>query len=408
MSASTQPHLSLLSAPPTRPTGLLLLVAAAVLCLTAEPALGQSDDYWSGKQELHRCTPLRLKAHASFELCYESLPAEGGRRFQIAIRDASALGEDQYHHKLVTRIDVPVQTGEYMDFRRPSAFDLDTLQLIWAPVVHGTPSKYDRGHIMLYIFDPARRRLKPLSTRLECPAQCSMQFLSYQLARRPGVPGGKLTLIHQRRVDGQSLRSSYRLNLKGGKGVAEEIEKPRSEAAIARGKQAPPSTPVCQRTEQVRKEIERRLQYKSCKEITPEDLARISFLEISNRRIRRLKPGDFSGMPNLNRIELSSNPLQAIQRGLFAGLFKLRSLNFQKCQLSSVPPRVFEDLSSLKSLYLNHNRISRLHPDSFAGLDALTFLALNNNQIRALPEGVFAPLKSLKRPYLSNNPLRSR
>jgi hypothetical protein len=375
----------------------------------ALPRWGLGSDYWFGDSELFRCRPLGLKQQPSHELCFESIPAKkkGGakaprRRFQIAIRDASALGEDQYHHKLVARIAAATGAGEYLDFRRPGFFDLAGLVLIWAPVVHGTPDRFDRGHIATFIYDPKRGRLTRLETRLDCPARCSGQFLSYQQR------GGKVKLIHQRRVDGQSLRSTYLLALRGGEGVIESVEQPRSEAELRRGRQAPPSTPVCQRTEQVRKEIERRLDFKSCKKITAEDLATVAFVALRDRGIRRLRPGDFSGLPNLNRIDLSDNPLTALPTGIFAGLFKLRSINLQKCRLGRIPPRIFADLGALKSRYLNHNRIDRLHPDAFAGLDELTFLALNNNRLRSLPPGVFAPLKRLKRPYLGGNPLSTK
>jgi hypothetical protein len=366
--------------------------------------VARAEDYWHEDHELSNCVPLRDHQAPTHHLCYESLPEGKGRRFQIAIRDSSRLGEDEHHHALVTREEVKVTQGEYLDFRQPSAFALSGLQLIWASVVHGTPNEFDRGYVVLYLYDPARRRLKSLQTRLACPARCSSQFLSYQ------SDGSKVTLIHESRVNGQSLRNTFTLALAGGKGVIEEVERVKSETELSHGRSAPPAAPVCRRTEQVRKEIERRLNFKPCREITPSDLEQISFLALDDRRIDRLRSGDFSGMPNLNRIDLSKNPLTGLSAGLFDGLFKLRDLNFQGCRLREIPAGLFKELSSLKSLYLNHNKIERLHRLSFEGLSELTFLALNNNELRTLPEGVFAPLKGLKgeRPYLSNNPLTKK
>jgi len=230
-----------------------------------------------------------------------------------------------------------------------------------------------------------------------------MQFLSYQSSKRG------TTLLHEAKTNSQVLRSTYRWDQYRRAVTPLDIEEAKDLREVTGGRAAPPSKPVCERTPEVGVELARRAGRDGCAEVTAADLAKVTFLMLSNRKIEALAPGDFSGLPKLERIELDGNPLRALTPGVFEGLFLLDSLNFQGCALTEVPDDAFADLRSLKSLYLNANRIERLAPNAFRGLEALTFLSLDNNRIATLPEGVFAPLKAPKRNvYLNGNPVQQR
>ena len=367
----------------------LIILSLIPICFTSGRA--HADSFWFGDSVLNECFGIDSEKYKNLELCAESLPSGDGRKFIISVKDGSNLAGKQ---------EVELEPGEYMDYRNVNEFELGSLYVIWVPVVKGVPDDYDAGYTLLYTYHPDERKFRRLETRLVCRSKCTSQFLSYQSG------GGKTTLIYDYTVNGQSLRSTYSWD--GLRIKPLQIEEARSREALTGGRQAPSSTPVCERTPQVVVEIERRLNKKKCEKITLEDLDKITFLALGNKNVEKLKPGDFSGMRNLNSIELSSNPLKSIQKGLFDGLFVLRSLTFQKCQLTTIPGGVFSDLGSLKDLYLNHNRITHLPEDAFEGLKSLTFLALNHNKIQSLPEGIFAPCKALKRAYMSGNPLRKK
>jgi hypothetical protein len=346
-----------------------------------------------------RCRPLGAEKSPSYEVCWELRRGADGDDLVLVVRD-SETPDDRSRHELVTETAIMKWPNDWNPAFRWNVFPVTEGSLIWAPLWRDLGGDVDEGRIVLYLYDADSRTLSLLSDRLECPADCFLQALTF-LSR-----DGKVTIAHEFESDGQRAYSTYTLGPDGTLN-ARNMEKKRSEAELAKGRPVPPFKPVCQRTAQVREAIEKRVSPKKCGEISREDLAKVRRLDLQGRGVKRLRAGDFSGMPNLNRIDLGDNPLSVLPRGVFNGLFKLTYLSLSDCRLREIPPAVFEDLHSLRTLYLNGNRIGRLRPDSFAGLSSVTFLALNKNRIRALPPEVFVPLERLDRPYLSGNPLKN-
>ena len=332
--------------------------------------------------------PLELKRPGR-SICAEHWPAGAAQRFSLSVMDQG--------QKRVVWEPLELESDEVVDLDKLQVFDLKTETIVFMPVEKGAAGYRDEGYALLYFHDRMTDEFRRIKERWTCRRKCTLQFLSYMTSK------DRTEFYYETRVDGQNMKSSY--HWKGGRMIPLVIEEPKSADALRRGHEAPASTPVCERTKQVVAEIERRLKGKRCHQITEYDLSRVTLLSLSRKGVKKLLPGDFSGLPKLTSIELSHNPLDEIPPRLFDGLFLLRSLNFQGCKLSSLPGGVFSHLGSLKSLYLNHNRITQLPKNAFEGLSSLTFLSLNHNRLKALPKGLFDPLPKKHNVYLSNNPL---
>lgn len=151
---------------------------------------------------------------------------------------------------------------------------------------------------------------------------------------------------------------------------------------------------VCQRTLQVKVELERLIQ-KSCVYVNSIDLGRLQNLDLSKKGIANLKSGDFDGLTSLTRLNLDQNSITILPSGLFNGLTSLRELFLNQNSITTLPVGVFDGLSKLQWLFLDENSITSLQPGVFRGLTYLDRLFLNNNLITNLPIGMFTELTSL-------------
>ncbi len=290
-------------------------------------------------------------------------------------------------------IQVVMAEGESLELDRFGTLDLAQEVLVWLPVSRGS-----EGHTLMFVYRIGPARWEQLPVRWVCRRGCTLQHVSYQTTLSGGPPNTRV--FYETVVDGQHLKSTYAWDGKLFKPL--EIEEPRSRDALTRGYQEPPLLPVCKRTPRVRDAIVTRANV-PCERIGPDQLVRITSLRLNRKDLKRLKPGDFSGLSELTSLDMMNNPLNKLPTGVFDGLFKLTSLNFQGCRLTTIPAGIFLHLGSLKDLYLNHNRLKSLPASTFEGLTALTFLSLNHNRLESLPPGIFKPLPKRCHVYLSNN-----
>ena len=151
-----------------------------------------------------------------------------------------------------------------------------------------------------------------------------------------------------------------------------------------------PTTPVSQRTSQVREAILGvvRLDYpnvSSYAEITGTHLAGITALYLNDRGITSLKPGDFDGLSGLEELRLYGNQLTSLPEDIFSGLSSLAILRFGLNQLTTLPADLLDGLSSLTDLRMIGNQLTTLPDGIFEGLTGLRRLALGSNSVHPLP-----------------------
>jgi hypothetical protein len=306
---------------------------------------------------------------------------------------AYILRMKQPGRKKPVEIRIELDKGESVDRERVGTLDLAREVMVWLPI-----KREFEGHTLMFVYRLGPARWEQLPVRWMCRRRCTLQHVSYQTTVSGGPPDTKI--FYETKVDGQHLKSTYAWDGKRLKPL--EIEEPRSRDALSRGYKEPPLLPVCERTPQVRKAIEKRARL-PCERIGPDELVRLKRLSLDRKDLEQLKAGDFSGLSELTSLDMMHNPLKKLPEKAFDGLFKLRSLNFQGCQLTTVPAGIFKHLGSLKDLYLNHNHLTSLPRGAFEGLTALTFLSLNHNRLESLPPEIFKPLPKRCNVYLSNN-----
>ena len=179
--------------------------------------------------------------------------------------------------------------------------------------------------------------------------------------------------------------------------------------------EAGPATPrsgVCSRTEQVRDAIVAAIAGVSdCADVTTAQLAGVTVLDLrshaNSKKIKSLRPGDFSGLTALEWLYLAYNDLTSLPAGVFSGLTALETLTLADNELRSLPAGVFSGLTALERLYLAENELSSLPAGVFSGLTALERLDLWGNELSSLPAGVFSGLTALEWLDLYYNDLSS-
>ena len=170
---------------------------------------------------------------------------------------------------------------------------------------------------------------------------------------------------------------------------------------------------VCGWTPQVRDTLLAKVQANDatvtdCSQVTAAHLQALTgTLDLSNRGITSLKPGDLTGLTNLATVFLSGNRLRGLPDGIFEGLANLRDLYLYDNNLRTLPDGIFEGLANLRSLYLNYNNLRTLPDGIFEGLANLRDLYLYDNDLRTLPDGIFEGLANLRDLYLYDNDLRA-
>ncbi len=221
---------------------------------------------------------------------------------------------------------------------------------------------------------------------------------------------------------------------------------------------------VCGRTPQVRDAIMAALEMEDCGAVTDEQLATISFLDVSGPRalasvapcgqrekkryptpdeivrmehyecdgssvlhgswamdgfaaagndgsvqpgpldpVVTLKADDFEGLSGLVVLNLQGNHLVTLPEGVFDGLSSLQVLQMYSNRLTALSEGVFDDLTSLRWLYMHSNRLTSLPDGAFDGLSSLERLLMTSNRIAALPDNPFDDLTSLQWLYMSGN-----
>ena len=120
---------------------------------------------------------------------------------------------------------------------------------------------------------------------------------------------------------------------------------------------------ICERTQQVRDALVAAVQENDaavtdCSLVTAAHLAGITgTLELVDRGIEALKPGDFAGVSGVTQLNLNNNALSALPAGVFEGLDAVETLTlrFNALGAGSLADGVFEPLDRLSTLALHDN-----------------------------------------------------
>ena len=164
---------------------------------------------------------------------------------------------------------------------------------------------------------------------------------------------------------------------------------------------------VCDRTPQVRDRLVEAAGVSSCEDVTPEHLAAVTLLDLSESGIETLQAHDFRDLGRLRRLLLDGNSLTTLPPSLFHGLAHLECLALNSNQLRELPPGLFRGLGSLERLWLYGNQLETLPVGIFSGLAELTYLTLAENSLTNLPAGLFTGLSKLESLSLLQNSLSS-
>lgn len=142
-----------------------------------------------------------------------------------------------------------------------------------------------------------------------------------------------------------------------------------------------------------------------CGELTMEELATITKLDLSSQGISSLGERDLAGLVSLEELNLRNNELRSLTSGVFSELKELQYIRLDLNELHSLPVGVFSGLSSLETLDLGDNQLVRLPSGIFSNLGALTNLRLERNRLSSLPADAFAGLTKLNELALYGNRL---
>ena len=156
----------------------------------------------------------------------------------------------------------------------------------------------------------------------------------------------------------------------------------------------------------------------SAKRLVPgafDGLSNLEILSLRDTSVASVASGAFAGLPHLTTLSLLLNEVETLEAGVFDGLPALRWLDLSYNRVAALPSNVFNGLSKLETLYLDCNRFeafepgtfrglsglrflsvgpqdhfsSALHPDLFLGLRSLSFLSLRNMGLKGIPSGLF-------------------
>ena len=190
---------------------------------------------------------------------------------------------------------------------------------------------------------------------------------------------------------------------------------------------------VCKRTPQVRDAIVEQVtdmlrfsleEPPSCDKITRQHLADIIHLDLSQRDIVALHPGDLEGLSNLESLDMGGNKLRELPKDIFLHTPKLtelylndnnlseittsslnglhKNLKFLSVEYNELAVLVLEDFPRLEELHANENKM--VHKISLKNLPQLKRALLKNNGLYNLDFGILA-LPELEHADLSYNRL---
>ena len=137
------------------------------------------------------------------------------------------------------------------------------------------------------------------------------------------------------------------------------------------------------------------------------DLTNLQKLYLYGNDFQTLTDGVFEGLANLSNLNLSCNGLQTLPGEIFDGLANLEVLNLSCNDLQTLPGEIFEGLTSLENLYLYDNDFQTLPNGIFDDLANLRYLFLYDNNFQTLPGGIFEDLLNLRNLYLNSNDLQT-
>ncbi len=164
---------------------------------------------------------------------------------------------------------------------------------------------------------------------------------------------------------------------------------------------------VCNRTRQVRDAIVEAAPVSTCVAVTPEHLAAVTQLSLSEKNISTLKANDFSGLTALESLYLRDNQLSSLPQNIFSNLSALETLSLRDNELDGLDANLFSNLTNLEILLLDGNQLDSLNTNVFSGLSALEALDLHGNELDSLDANVFSGLSALRILDLDGNELDS-
>ena len=136
-------------------------------------------------------------------------------------------------------------------------------------------------------------------------------------------------------------------------------------------------------------------------------LSGVTSLDISERGLSSLEPGDFDGLSGLRTLNLAGNGLRALSSGVFAGLDNLLTLDLSDNQLADLPEDLFFETPALIDLWLSGNRLTTLPPTLFLANNTLSQIFLDGNLLTELPSVLLRGQFLLTRLHLQDNRLTS-
>ena len=154
---------------------------------------------------------------------------------------------------------------------------------------------------------------------------------------------------------------------------------------------------ICSRTEQVQTEVLRLLAMNGamCDEVTEDQLAGITTLNLGNQNIPSLKSGDFADFTALTTLSLNDNALTELPSSIFSSLIALTELDLSENALTTLDAGIFSSLTNLTELSLSNNDLTTLATGIFSSLTTLRTLSLNDNDLTELPPRIFSGLTNL-------------
>ena len=162
--------------------------------------------------------------------------------------------------------------------------------------------------------------------------------------------------------------------------------------------------PVCDRTPEVVAELIRQTGKSRCSEVTAGDLAQVTLVDLRQKEVTALKPGDFNDLPKLTKLVLSQNRISELHPDLFQNLPNLHNIRINDNQLTEIDPLTFRNLPNMRVISAQNNQLSNINVNLFSDLPDLVYLSLCYNKLTALEPETFADLTNLQTLWICQNP----
>ena len=125
-------------------------------------------------------------------------------------------------------------------------------------------------------------------------------------------------------------------------------------------------------------------------------------LDISNKNLRTLKSGDFTGLTSLGWIKLNNNQLTQLPADIFTPASALTTIHLDNNQISSLPANIFSNVANLQNLKLDDNNLTSIPENIFHSNTGLRTLDLQNNNLTSLPRNLFRDQTQTPTRYLTS------